>query len=166
MSTTIILNQKRKRLPSTSSCIEPITKKSYSSTSTIFDLKTFFNCQICQQQLRQPVILPCAKTICNSHIEELQINDLNLICPFDCSHGSHSIPKEGFMTDKTMQNMIDIRLNELDLISMFPDYKMCQNVLAEYESTLNKTDSIVKDNRMFFYDYFAELRTQVNLQIF
>ena len=78
----------------------------------IDQLKSSVACDLCNKLLVDPILIPCGNSICKTHLNEL-INNMpkeknTFICCI-CQDG-HQIPKNGFMIQKKLQNLIKFSL--------------------------------------------------------
>ena len=64
-------------------------------------IKETLTCQVCHNILKQPVFLPCHKTLCQTHIDATASS---LKCYF-CDD-THEIPREGFKPNEMARNLI------------------------------------------------------------
>lgn len=77
-------------------------------------MKTFIQCPICEEILKEPVLLPCGHTICKIHEidkEEKRLEKIN--CP--TCNCEHDVSEKGFPLNLVVQNLIKFKLNEIDL---------------------------------------------------
>jgi hypothetical protein len=99
-------------------------------------------CQICDLIYKQPVKLPCGKTICKSHL-------LDLI-EFDCKfcQSKHKIPPRGFHPNFFIQNQINtfqhLSKDECDLKSRLA--QSIENLKASYDEIEQVEEEFVSDH--------------------
>ena len=86
-------------------------------------LQTLFNCKLCSELLREPVLLPCGVSICKFHSSEIT----GVKCEF-CKK-PHTLPESGFAENKLVQSMLDIQLNILN-INLF-QFTDCKNSIRD-----------------------------------
>jgi len=82
-------------------------------------VNALFNCTLCKGVLVDPIILPCGETVCKAHTDEIS-NGKCMLCS-----GTHSLfPKEGFLENRIVKDLLENRANEINLnFSKFKDYK-------------------------------------------
>jgi WD40 repeat protein len=108
----------------------------------------------CQLFLKEPVVLPCCgSTICEEHKNNFEIENGKYKCLI-CSE-QEFYPENGFPLNKKIMNLMDNgeHLNEV--------HKNVFNSILKLESIIKEHESINSDE--IIYDYFAELRNQVDL---
>jgi len=118
--------------------------------------KSFFNCKICNEILKDPVTLPCGETICKEHVEEI----IKENCSF-CNH-LHQIPEGGFMINKSMQSMLEAQLHTLNLD--FDQFNDSKKLIDNLNRSLKEIEGIRKDPENFISEYFCELNRQVDIR--
>ncbi len=118
-------------------------------------LKELFNFCFCSELLQDPVVLPCGQTVCKIHstkITEQIFSFCSLI---------HSLPRKGFPTNKFVQVQLDMQQDNLEANNNLDE---CQKILKEMKKKIKELESIKTDNLNYIYEYFAELRRQVDLR--
>jgi WD40 repeat protein len=107
-------------------------------------------CQICDLIYKQPVKLPCGKTICKTHL-----HDLN---EFDCKlcRSSHMIPPRSFHPNFFIQNQINtfqhLSKDECDLKSRIA--QSIENLKASY-------DEIEEVEQEYLQSHFQDIEYQI-----
>ena len=139
-----------------------ITSVCPTESSSLFKFHNLFDCTFCHNTFENPVILPCSETICSKDLIQLFINKTTIKCPFCLD--KHLMPKKGFPFDKKIHQMLELKVNQLDFDSMFPKFKDCKKVLNELNEKISEKDLLTEDPRFFFNDYFAELKSRVDLR--
>ncbi len=61
-------------------------------------LKELFNCKVCSKLLHEPVLLPCGKTVCKIHTQEIANKECNFCTKL------HQITKDGFPSNELIEN--------------------------------------------------------------
>jgi hypothetical protein len=76
-------------------------------------VKASFDCYLCNKLLVDPIVLLCGNCICKTHLNELLTNISRDKSTFICCicKDEHQIPKNGFMIQKKIQNLINLELN-------------------------------------------------------
>jgi hypothetical protein len=124
---------------------------------SIFEkLKELFNCKYCSNILQDPVILPCGETICKKHSE-----DITKMKCLVCSD-IHSMSKHGFPVNAFAQSQLDIKLYKLNINSR--DFQECNLKLENLNKKMKKYESMRNDKENYIYEYFSELRRNVDIR--
>ena len=126
-------------------------------------VRSFFDCDQCHQLLANPVTIPCGNNICKNHLEDFLTGQSKNESTFKCQvcDGEHSVPKEGFLINKRMQSGIDMQWNSLKLS---PVYEECKRHILEANANLDKIETLEVNSESFIYDYFGEIKRQVDLR--
>jgi WD40 repeat protein len=107
-------------------------------------------CQICDLIYKQPVKLPCGKTICKSHL--LDLNEF--YCKF--CQSKHKIPSRGFHPNFFTQNQINtfqhLSKDECDLKSSIA--QSIENLKASY-------DEIEEVEQEYLQSHFQDIEYQI-----
>ena len=129
----------------------------------IDQVKNLFNCEQCSQLLVDPVTLPCGSSVCKSHLDELIEKTTKETNKFECElcKEKHYIPENGFAINKRFQSALDIKLNTLKLN---PVYNECKKEINLAENSIEKIENLLKDPEHFIFEYFEELKRQVDLR--
>jgi WD40 repeat protein len=107
-------------------------------------------CQICDLIYKQPIKLPCGKSICKSHL--LDLNE------FDCKfcQSKHKIPSRGFHPNFFIQNQINtfqhLSKDECDLKSRIA--QSIENLKASY-------DEIEEVEQEYLQSHFQDIEYQI-----
>ena len=123
------------------------------------DLKKVLTCNYCNFIYESPVILPCAETMCEKHVEELkkrnsQVEKIN--CVF-CKE-EHLTPKNGFPKDKSMIKLMNLELHIVD-VSHKRAVDCCHNL---YEM-IEKLENLTQKPESFINEYFDEMTAKIDL---
>jgi hypothetical protein len=127
-------------------------------------LKELFNCNICNQLLKNLIILPCNETICFNCLNELK-PFLAESKVFKCSlcDKDHIEPDDGFAKDKKTQLLLDLHIDQINFYNMFPKFEECKNQLHDLNEKLKEICSIQKDPSNFIYNYFEKIINQIDI---
>ena len=126
-------------------------------------IKNLFDCELCNQLLVDPVALPCGYSVCKRHLDALLKNTPKQINEFECElcKKKHYIPEDGFAINKRIQNALNIKLSTLKLN---PVYEECKTEINEAKNNIQLIENLDKDPENFIYEYFLELKRQVDLR--
>ena len=122
-------------------------------------LRHVFKCDYCDQIFEEPIILPCGNKICKKDLSELLISEQKLKCVF-CNE-EHKEPVEGFPLDQHLQNLLDLNINQLEF---GPIYNSGKRHLKKLIEKFKEVDLIRNDPQNYIYNYFSDLRIQVELR--
>ena len=119
-------------------------------------IRNFLDCDICNKLLIDPVLTLCGFTVCKSHVDEYEES-------FQCDlcQSKHTVPKEGFIISRRLQDALSIQLNTLELT---PVYDECKKVIGEAQKDVAQIESIDKDPENYIYEYFEDIKRQVDLR--
>ncbi len=122
----------------------------------IGEFKGLFTCLLCKQILKEPVLLPCGESICRTHSED--------VCSKTCTFciQEHSLPEEGFASNKIVQKMLDLEVDRISLKSA--SYDKCQKGLDELKKVYARVDSILQDPQNLIYEHFSEIKNTADLK--
>ncbi len=125
-------------------------------------VKNLFDCEQCNQLLVDPVALPCGNSLCKRHLDDLLENTPTEMNKFECQlcKKKHSIPEDGFAINKRIQNALNIKLSTLKLN---PVYEECKTEINEAKMNIQMIEDLDKDLENLIYEYFEELKRQVDL---
>ena len=108
--------------------------------------------------LIDPVTTICGNTVCKSHLDQYEDS-------FQCDlcHRVHTVPKDGYKVAKKLQDALSIQLNTLELT---PVYDECKKVIKEAQKDVAEieSESIDKDPENYIYEYFEDIKRQVDLR--
>jgi len=119
-------------------------------------LNQLFNCKCCSKLLHEPVLLPCGKTVCKIHTEEIAKKE----CIF-CTK-LHQITEDGFPVNEFLENLLEMQLNKINF--NFCHLTDCQVLLDDLNKKLSEVESIRNDKANFIYEYFSEITREVDLR--
>ena len=125
--------------------------------SNFLSLKNLLNCKFCSNVLQEPVILPCGQTLCKIHSEEISKKEC-----FVCSEINTIPDYNGFPNNDLVQAQLEMKLNLLN-IDLF-HFNNCQEMFQDLNKRVKETESVRNDSDNYVYEYFAELRRQVDLR--
>ena len=119
-------------------------------------IRNFLDCDKCNKLLTEPVTTVCGYTICKFHLDQLKDS-------FQCDlcHREHTVPKDGFEVARRLQDALSIQLNTLELT---PVYDECKKVIGEAQKDVAEIESIDKDPENYIYEYFEDIKRQVDLR--
>ena len=130
--------------------------------SKIDAFKDTFKCNLCNQLLERPIMLPCGETICEKDLKSFFNNE----SVFQCSlcDDEHQQPKKGFPPNRNVQKMLDLQVNQIDLSKNHPQYDECKDMFREIEENIKETDLVKKDPENFIFGHFEKIINQVDIQ--
>lgn len=129
----------------------------------IDQVKNLYDCDQCNQLMVDPVTIACGYSICKRHLDEQLKDNSNERHSIRCElcHKKHSVPEEGFVVNKHIQNALDIKLNTLKLN---PVYDECKKVIEEVRFKVITMETMEKDPENYTYEFFEEIKRQVYLR--
>jgi len=120
-------------------------------------INALFNCKLCKGVLVDPILLPCGETVCKAHTDQISKGKCML-----CSEMHYVPPKEGFLENKIVKNLLENRANKINLnFSQFKDYN---KIIQDLNNNLKEIETIRKDPENYISHYFSELTIQVDLR--
>jgi hypothetical protein len=67
----------------------------------------------------------------------------------------------GFLTDETMNKLLELEINS---IRLSPSFEACKTNIQQAEVNLNKIDEFKKESEYYIYEYFEDIKRQVDLR--
>lgn len=121
-------------------------------------IKNLFECDVCLELLAEPVTLACGCTVCKSHLKDISEEER-----FECEscQEEHSVPKAGFRINKNLQKALNCKLNALKASPIFEE---CKLQIESVRKSLSKIDQMSDDPELFVYEYFENIKRQVDLR--
>jgi len=119
-------------------------------------LKELFNCKVCSKLLHEPVLLPCGKTVCKIHTQEIANKECNFCTKL------HQITKDGFPSNELIEKQLEMQLNKISF--NFCHLTDCQILLEDLNKKMNEVEFIRKEKENFLYEYFSEITREVDLR--
>jgi hypothetical protein len=120
-------------------------------------LNEILTCDKCKRFYLEPVILPCKKNICKSHVFQESNNDNN-IYKCDFCKDDHHVPKNGFILNETANEILKLNLHLKDKA------KEAYDLIDEFDEILNDLISLSKDPENFIYEYISFTRNKIDLK--
>lgn len=121
------------------------------------DLSSLIKCEICNQIFENPVILPCAKTVCLKHTFSQVVNGKHKC---DLCNQLHQIPENSFPRDVKTTKLIEIN-SELNFgENNFKAKKECEFL----DDLINQSECLIQEPVSFINDYFSCLKYKINLK--
>lgn len=118
------------------------------------------NCLKCKRTLEMPVFLPCGDSVCKKHVIESQESNLDKI-KCDICHIDHQIPESGFVVNTLAKNLIDRKLQVLDL---GPDHRAAKKSLRDFKLQFGEIKRILSQPELEINRALSEMRTQIDLR--
>ncbi len=122
----------------------------------IVNSETYFRCKICSNILEKPIVLPCGQTVCQSH--SVEISSINFIF---CSK-LHPMQENGFPLNQMVQCMLENNLHTLKINSN--KLNQSKKKIEDLNNCFREIELLNKDPEYYIYDYFNELKRQVDLK--
>ncbi len=126
-------------------------------------VKSSFDCDLCNKLLVDPVVMPCGNFICKAHIDKLLTNASNekktLLCGI--CQDEHFIPKNGFVVNNRLQNLLELELFDLKASPVFSE---CKKEIEDAKDNLAKIKFLQKNSENYLYDYFEDIKRQVDIR--
>ena len=124
-------------------------------------LKQILICKLCNECYEDPIILPCGKSVCSKHVYTESKGDV-FKC-FICSK-KHAIPTESFCKNEDLSQLINISDKYINIESMLGEkntkaFELC----SKLEELINKSELLSKEPSLYVYDYFNELKSDLDL---
>ena len=127
------------------------------------EVKAFFDCDLCNKLLVDPVVMACGNFICKMHLNKLITNAQNAKSTFICEicKEEHLIPKKGFMVNNRLQKQLRLELNAL---KMSPVFDECMKEIDDAKENVDKIEFLEKNAENYIYDYFEDVKRQVDIR--
>ena len=131
------------------------------------ELDYLINCEICNEELDKPVILPCFKSICLKHI----IPSADSMYKCDICNRFHQIPEQGFTFDKRAAKLIEIKQtkqpngNYIDLnkINLGTNNRDAKKACDQLDELLKQSDKFLVNPQSHITEYFNELKQKIDI---
>ena len=118
-------------------------------------LKDLLKCKICNQTYNKPIILPCSRSICSSHVNN---ETSNKIFKCDLCNNCHLIPSNGFLYNYDLNQLICVGDQYVTIESRLSDKnKQAIKLCVEWEEVLTKCEFLSKDPSLYVYAFFRKL---------
>jgi hypothetical protein len=110
-----------------------------------------------------PITLVCGYTICKSHLDKMINDSSNKKNMFKCEmcNKEHYVPHGGFVVTKLVQKALEIKFHDF---KPSPIFNECKLLIKEIKETADKVEAITNDPKSFIYEYFSNLKRNVNLR--
>jgi len=110
-----------------------------------------------------PITLVCGYTICKSHLDKMINDSTNKKNMFKCEmcNKEHYVPRGGFVVTKLVQKALEIKFHNF---KPSPIFNECKLLIKEIKETADKVEAITNDPKSFIYEYFSNLKRNVNLR--
>jgi hypothetical protein len=119
-------------------------------------LSEILTCKKCKKFFLEPVLLPCKKNICKTHIYQ-ESNETNVYKCFFCKD-DHQVPENGFIPNETANDIIKLNLH------LNEKTKEANELVDEFDVILSDLLSLGKDPENFIYEYISLTRNKVDLE--
>ena len=111
-------------------------------------VSSYFDCELCNKLLVDPIVLPCGNCICKSHLNELLNNISKKESTFICCmcRDEHHIPKNGFMIQKNLQDLLNLEFNALKLS---PEFDECMKEIENARNNMAKVELLEQNTENY-----------------
>ena len=129
-------------------------------------IKNFFDCDECNKLLVDPIVLACGSVVCKSHTAFLENKCNEKVFNCGLCNDTHSIPENGFVVNKRIQNLLTIELNALKVLNKVksPVFNDCKNEIKKAEEQIATIEPLEKNSELYIYEYFEDIKRQVDLR--
>ena len=115
-------------------------------------------CDKCGNLLDSPIILPCFKVICESHLNELFNDDKkSQIKCFSCKD-YHQLPENGFDQGVKVKGIIDSGAHFNELVKI-------NNLIESYENILDDFKKDKQNLNFLLYDKINHIKNKIDLDV-
>ena len=118
-------------------------------------------CKKCNKFYLEPVLLPCSKQTCRSHVEDYSYSiDKEYVRIFKCEFcdGEHEIPENGFPVIQSLVEILNLNLHLND------KGKEAHDLIGKFDTIVSDLNFTNKDPENFIYDYISNTRNQIHLE--
>jgi hypothetical protein len=127
-------------------------------------IENSFYCDLCKQLLVDPVVMPCGKFICKTHLDNLlllskkmNVNQSTFICGI-CQE-RHLIPNNGFVVNNRIQELLDIHSNKVE---SNPVFKECEKEIELAKEAMLCAEQLETNSEIYIYNFFEVIKRKVN----
>ncbi len=121
-------------------------------------VKNVINCDLSNELLKQPVVLPCGGTVCGKH-QALFKNKETARCQI-CDE-DHELSGSGhFPANKKVARLLEAEISRLDFGE---NYKQGLKLLQELKNVMTKYDEVKNKVVDLIFEKFQEMRRKVYL---
>ena len=133
-------------------------------------IRSVLTCKYCNNVYNNPIYLPCHKTMCRAHVNELsKDNKMSAIKCFFCK-SEHEIPPNGFLENEMATGFLNSRIT---LTKQATEYKIeldkafteVNEVVKEFEKELNQMEAFSAEHFLGIRNKIDEQKNSVKLQI-
>ena len=126
---------------------------------TEFERENPLECIICNQILKQPVLLPCGHTVCKAHETERQEMNAEIFC-VGCNK-THEIPANGYPTNLIVENLLRRNFQNIDFGE---EHLKATNAFKELNEFMKKMRQMKKDPESEIHEIVWELKNKIDLR--
>ena len=116
-------------------------------------------CIICNENLKEPVLLPCGHTVCKAHEIERREKKAEIYCR-ECDE-THEIPTKGFPVNRMVEDLLKRKLQKLDLGE---EHTKASNAFKELGEFLKKMRLIKQDPESEIHEIVSDLKNKIDLR--
>lgn len=126
-------------------------------------IRQLITCEVCKEQYQNPVILPCLKLVCSTHVfRDTLACDTNYSCHL-CNQ-NHFISLEDITSTKSFgEKTFNASDSSIKTTNQAENNKNAKHLCNEFERMLNKCEAIIKEPSSFIDNYFSKIRSKLEL---
>ena len=133
------------------------------SKSDLSAVKAIVTCEICHNILEHPITLPCLKTICSVHLDDL-VKDKSknhFICIL--CNSDHQIPKSGFIENDKIRNLIESKAFFHDDEKITKSY--FDNSIQRINKLVHDLDKQEPEIKVYIYENLSSMKNKIDLEV-
>lgn len=111
----------------------------------------------CNKFYLNPVVLSCSKNACKYHIDQL-LDDGKQIFNCNLCLNEHHIPEEGFLSNDTLNDIINLNLH------LNHNETRAKDIKSKLDESINELLILKKNPIYFIYDYISRIRIKIDLE--
>lgn len=129
------------------------------------NVKVKLICKNCQQPFQIPKLLPCGESICQNCLDKLtnEASKKGIKCPF--CNSNHKIPKNGFPTQKLLQDLIKSEILSDDTDNNSHLMSNLNEILTKIESGLNDVNNSLDGSIEKIQTHCDFMRDEIEISI-
>jgi hypothetical protein len=112
-------------------------------------IESILICEVCDNKMVDPRILPCGKSVCHRCVDILADSDKKRVKCQNCAK-THEIPDDGFLKNLALQKLLEFKAKEVSHPSHIEEFRKLLDKLNDtkqsIETTLECGDSRIRDH--------------------